>query len=406
MYIPRLAETAVREALKTFPVVVITGARQAGKTTLLKKKFMKGRTFASLDALDIRRLASDDPRAFLNRMSPPTIIDEIQNVPDLIPYIKERVDRERIPGRYILTGSRHFPLMEGISESLAGRAAILQLFPLSVREIRRKPLPGPLTVSSYLRRACRFEVTEDTEEPGEALLRGGFPELHATPALSTTLFFSSYLQTYLDRDVRGNIRNGNLHDFETFLKLLAARTGQVLNYSALAGDIGITVPTVKSWVALLEAASVVFLLLPYRRNFGKRIIKSPKIYFIDTGLAAFLTGLQTPLHLVSGPMAGPLFETFVVSEVMKRFRTMQKAVNLYFWRSTDGHEVDLLIEAEGELTPVEIKLTSTLKPAHEKGLKKWREIAGMEDRRAYLVSSSPITGNLGRGIHNIHWAGL
>jgi predicted AAA+ superfamily ATPase len=159
-------------------------------------------------------------------------------------------------------------------------------------------------------------------------------------------------------------------------------------------------------VGLLVAASVVFLLLPYRRNLGKRIIKSPKIYFIDTGLAAFLTGLQTPRHLISGPMAGPLFETFVVSELVKRFRTLQKAVNLYFWRSTDGHEVDLLIEAEGELTPVEIKLTSTLKPAHQKGLKKWREIAGMEDQRAYIVSSSPITGNLGHGIHNIHWAGL
>ncbi|MHC5039871.1 MAG: ATP-binding protein [Planctomycetota bacterium] len=406
-YIPRLSETALKKALKSFPVVVLTGARQAGKTTMLLERFARGRNFASLDAPDVRALAREDPRGFLERHSPPAIIDEIQNEPGLLPYIKERVDRERGKGRYILTGSRHFPLMEGVSESLAGRAGVLSLFPLGERELRRSPLPGPRNADAWLDRASRAKSPLSSKDLGERLLHGGYPALHAQKGIDLPLFFSSYIQTYLDRDVRGNIRNENLGDFESFLRLAAARTGQLLNLSTLAGEVGVTVPTIKSWMSILEAASIVFFLRPYHKNFGKRLIRSPKFYFLDTGLAAHLTGLQTADHLESGPMAGALFETHVVSEVFKRFRTLAWAGNLYFWRSTDGHEVDLLVEAGGKLTALEIKRTATVKPGHTKGLDKWREISGAPaSQKTYLVTSSDIGPTLWRGIGNIHWAAL
>lgn len=266
------------------------------------------------------------------------------------------MDRDRGRGLYILTGSRHFPLMEGVSESLAGRAAVLSLFPLVGREIRRDPLPGPAAFDGWLDEASKRGVPARPPRLGTRLLRGGYPALHARRETDLPLFFSSYVQTYLDRDVRGDIRNENLRDFESFLRLTAARTGQILNYSSLAGEVGVTVPTVKSWLSILEAASILFRLPPFHKNFGKRIIRSP---------------------------------------------------NLYFWRSTDGHEVDLLVETGGRLTPIEIKRTATVKPAHAKGLDKWREISGESpSSKAWLVTSSAIGPALWRFIGHVHWAAL
>ncbi len=401
-YIPRAAEARVAAAVRTFPVVVVTGARQSGKSTMLFERFSKGRSTAALDALDVRGLAAADPRAFLGKFPPPVIIDEFQNVPDLLPYIKEMADSEKKPGMFILTGSSHFPGMKGISESLAGRAAILRLFPLTFSESRREKRGKDFSLTARLLRAS--DAVPVSRSIGPVLLRGGYPGLHANPSMEAGMFFSSYLQTYLDRDVRGSVRNGNLRDFETFLRLLAARTGRILNLSEISSAVGISVPTVKSWISLLEESSIIFLLHPYYRNFGKRLTKAPKLYFVDTGLAAFLVGLKTAEHLLSGPMAGELFETFVVSELYKKASTALSQDALFYWRSSDRHEVDLLVESEGRLTPVEVKLSSTLNSGHFKPIEDWREISGETESGGFIISSAETDYPPARGIRNVHWS--
>ncbi|MFZ3086052.1 MAG: ATP-binding protein, partial [Candidatus Hydromicrobium sp.] len=312
MYIKRLIEKIIIDTLKTFPVVILTGARQSGKTTLLKHLFSSTFNYISLDELDIRSLAINDPREFLNKFKTPLIIDEIQNAPQLLPYIKAVVDKERKNGRFIITGSQQFPLMKNVSESLAGRAAILNLYPFMIEEITGNYITEEKSIDSYLKNASNKKIPGSLKiDLGSWLLDGGYPGLFVNSKISKNIWFSSYIQTYIDRDVRGNIKNENLNDFERFLKLMASRTSQELSYSNLSRDIGLSVPTIKSWISLLQTNSIIYLLQPYYKNFGKRIIKSPKLYFLDTGLAAYLSGIQTKEHLLNGPMGGALFETFV-----------------------------------------------------------------------------------------------
>jgi predicted AAA+ superfamily ATPase len=407
MYIPRFIEKTILEALKTFPVVILTGARQTGKTTLVKHLFKDTFTYLSLDELDIRSLAINEPREFLARYRMPMIIDEIQNAPDLLPYIKSIIDNNRKNGMFIITGSQQFPLMRNVSESLAGRAAILNLYPFSTSEITGNTSNRQKDILKYLKSSSVQEVPEKPKaDLGTMLLTGGYPGLYRNKEISKNLWFSSYIQTYIDRDIRGNIRNENLTDFENFIRLLASRTAQELSYSAFSRDIGISVPTIKSWVSLLQASSIIYLLKPYYKNFGKRLIKSPKLYFIDCGLAAYLTGIDTKEHLLKGPMAGPLFETFIVGNLLKRFSSLYSVPPLYYWKNIGGIEVDLIIEYGNVLIPIEIKLTTNISGKHFGSLVKWVGYSGSGADSIFFISNSPLKGRISQNIQNINWYNL
>ena len=404
MYIKRLIEKTIVNTLKAFPVVILTGARQSGKTTLLKHLFSDTFDYISLDELDIRSLAINDPREFLTRFKTPMIIAEIQNAPQLLPYIKAAVDRERVNGRFIITGSQQFPLMKNVSESLAGRAAILNLYPFMIEEITGNYLIEEKSINNFLKKISSQKISTSPKiDLGTWLLGGGYPGLFVNSQISRNIWFSSYIQTYIDRDIRGNIKNENLNDFERFLKLLAGRTAQELNYSNLSRDIGLSVPTIKSWISLLQTNSIIYLLQPYYKNFGKRIIKSPKLYFLDTGIAAYLVGIQTKEHLLNGPMGGALFETFIVTNFLKRYSALDVSSSLYYWKNIGGIEVDLLVECSNKLIPIEIKLASTIYSNHYKSLLKWIYHSRLDIDFALLISNSPVTGKIAKNIYNCNW---
>ncbi len=404
MYIKRLIEKTIINTLKAFPVVILTGARQSGKTTLLKHLFSDTFNYISLDELDIRSLAINDPREFLTRFNAPLIIDEIQNAPQLLPYIKAVIDKERMNGRFIITGSQQFPLMKNISESLAGRVAILNLYPFMIEEITGNYLTEEKSMDNFFKKISSQKISTSPKiNLGRWLLGGGYPGLFVNSQISRNIWFSSYIQTYIDRAIRGNIKNENLNDFERFLKLLASRTAQELSYSNLSRDIGLSVPTIKSWISLLQTNSIIYLLQPYYKNFGKRIIKSPKLYFLDTGLAAYLVGIQTKEHLLNGPMGGALFETFVVTNFLKRFSALDTNISLYYWKNIGGIEVDLLIEYSSKLIPIEIKLASTIYNNHYKSLLRWIYYSKLDIDFALITSNSPVTGKIAKNIYNCNW---
>jgi uncharacterized protein len=404
MYIKRLIEKILKDAVGSFPAVFIGGPRRSGKTTL-SKTFLKGYNYVLLDEIDIRSLAIEDPRGFLEKYPPPVIIDEIQNAPALLSHIKARIEYDKKPGQWILTGSQQWALMKGISETLAGRIAILHLFPFSIEEVQKTGRPHLSTADGFIKDLLQAKKLPDKIVPlGKWILGGGYPEVVLNRRMSRKLWFSSYLQTYVDRDVRGHIKQSNLHDFERFVKLLAARTAQELNCSTLSRDIGISVPTIKSWLTLLEASGLIFFLMPYYKNFGKRLIKSPKCYFIDTGLVSYLVGLQDEDHALEGPMAGALFETACVSQFYKRFSAFADPSSLFYYRSTDGLEVDLLIETGKTIYPVEIKLSSTIDYARVSSLIKWLEISHIKDTRGLVISTSKELGIMGKNVVTCHYS--
>jgi len=404
MYIPRLLEKSLKEAVKSFPAVFIGGPRRCGKTTL-SKTFLKGYNYVLLDEADVRSLAIEDPRGFLEKYPPPVILDEIQNAPDLLPYIKARIEKNKKPGQWVITGSQQWTLMKGISETLAGRIAILHLYPFSLEEVQKIPRINLNTAETFIEALMRSpKIPAKSVSLGRWLLEGGYPEVVLNQKASRKLWFSSYLQTYIDRDIRGLIKQSNLHDFERFIRLLAARTAQELNCSTLSRDIGVSVPTIKTWLTLVEASGLVFLLMPYHKNFGKRIIKSPKCYFMDTGLVCYLSGHQMEEHVLQGPLAGALFETACVSQFYKRFSALVDPCSLYYYRSTDGLEVDLLIETGRRIYPVEMKLSSTIDSGKARALVKWLQISKNKDAKGLIISSSKQMGSIGNNVVNCHYS--
>ena len=401
----RTITSTMTRAMRTFPALVLTGPRQSGKTTLLRKEYGRTHQFVSLEDPNVREQARSDPVGFLRQHNAPVILDEIQYAPELFSYIKTRIDDNRQPGQWLFTGSQHFPLMQGVSESLAGRVAVLSLLPFSVGEAVKEPglgrsiddILGSLFGDTPPRRLKREIPLDDW------FLRGGYPEMRANPGVDRKIWCASYIQTYLERDVRQLLNVGDLLTFERFLRLCAARTAQILNLSDLARDAGVSVPTAKRWLSVLESSGQIFLLQPYHKNFGKRLIKSPKLYVADTALATFLTGFHTREVVLNGPMSGALMETTVVMEWVKAFRHRGELSSLYYWRSRDGLELDLLIERNGKLYPLEVKVSSTVIPGMAAALKKWLMLSG-SGKRGVILANIPETISLSPGITASPWS--
>ncbi|MCY4036311.1 MAG: ATP-binding protein, partial [bacterium] len=315
VFIERSLSSVLLRAVAEFPAVVLSGPRQSGKTTLLQHLFGERCKYASLDPPDVRAAATEDPRGFLAMHEPPVIFDEIQNAPELLPYIKERIDADRSrAGQYLLTGSQNLLLGEQVNESLAGRVAILRLLPLSRRELAGAPLsPLPWEVGGGQSDGRRGE----SAELWGGLLRGGYPELACQPNRDVSMWQASYTQTYLERDVRAIRQVGDLNQYQSFLKTVAARSGQLLNLSDVARDLGVAVNTAKAWLSVLEATYQVVVVRPYFANVGKRLVKTPKVYFSDSGTLCHLVGLKDPAHAAAGPMGGAILETAGLSEILK-----------------------------------------------------------------------------------------
>ncbi|MBN1308464.1 MAG: ATP-binding protein [Chitinispirillaceae bacterium] len=371
-YHQRSIETVLASAAATFPVIVVTGPRQSGKTTLLKHYSSKTHRYFSLEDPDVRQQVVADPRAFLGYYGGPLFLDEIQYVPELFPYIKTAVDENAKPGFFLMSGSQHFPLMNNVSESLAGRAAILTLLPFGWLEF--------FGTGEYLPRNCP-----------EKSIRGWYPQLLVQKKTSRDLWYGSYIQTYLERDIRNITNVGDISTFERFLRLLAGRTGQLLNMNELGREAGVSSSTTKRWISLLETGGQIFLLQPYHRNFGKRIVKTPKIYFIDTGIATYLFGLHDEEQLAKSPYWGNIFETLVIAEWVKLFRHRGLLPPLYFWRDNHGDEIDLVVDFQGELHAFEIKSTQTPVPNHASNLVKWKSWAGPACAQSVVLCN--ITGS-------------
>ena len=355
-YVPRRIESVLRRAARDFPAVILTGPRRSGKTTVLRKVFPRA-GYALLEDPDVLSRVKADPRGFLEGLKLPVILDEIQNAPELLGFIRSLVDASpRNAGKWLLTGSQEAPLMRGVTESLAGRAAVLQLWPLSVEE-----------------------------SPQVSLLRGGFPEVLARPRSART-WFSSYVQTYLERDVRAVAAIRDLGSFRRFLGLVATRHGQTVNRTDLAAPLGVSVPTISSWLDILELTGQVLLLPPYFQNFGKRLVKSPKLYLADAGLACFLLGIETEKQLDASPFLGPVFEGYVASEIVKSQLNAGKRRELYHFRDQKGLEVDFVVPTgEGSVALVEAKATRTVRPELARSLETLRAAAGPEHSASYVV---------------------
>lgn len=386
MYYHRKIENKIKQALKQFPAIVITGARQSGKSTLLKQTFPDF-TYFSLDDPQIQLLARQDPRLFLASNPRPMIIDEIQYVPELLNYIKIEIDQNRQDyGQFLITGSQMFNLMSGVAESLAGRVAVFHLYPFNLDEISA---------------AEPFNAFDDMYL-AKQLIKGFYPETVVRADLDLQLWFASYIATYIERDIR-NIRNvSDLGAFNTFIHLLANRAGAILNISEVAKETGISVPTAKSWISLLESTYIIYLLRPYHTNLNKRLIKSPKIYFLDTGLLCYYLGIDSTDRLLKAAERGHIFENFILMELIKRFFANGIPAPISFYRTMNGVEVDLIINNRKQKMAIEIKFSKTPNYKMASGLRKFK--SEIDDSVGYLMSLHDQPVLFGPNIHSIHWS--
>ena len=398
--IPRHLAPALERAARTSPVVTLTGPRQSGKTTLVRAVFPDHR-YLSLEAPDVRQRAFSDPRAFLaqsNRL----ILDEIQRAPELLSYLQGLVDEDNRPGRFIVTGSQNLLLLEAVSQTLAGRTAILRLYPFSIAELRGLPpldpfsldRPGPTDPGPA---APRIR----SDDLWNTLVDGSYPPIHdrGEPASE---WLGDYVRTYVERDLREVLQVSDLRAFEDFLRLAAARTAAELNLTSLANDAGISQQTARRWLSALEIGYLATTLPPHFRNFRKRLRKRPRLHFLDSGLVCHLLGIRDGATLERHPLRGAVFESFVVSELVKAFAAMRRDPPLYFWRDATGHEVDVLMDAGERLIPVEVKSGRTVSPDALAGLEWWTSLPGNPNRGGVLVHGGDESYSL-RGFRVASW---
>lgn len=365
--IPRSAASTLQRLAQGFPVVALTGPRQSGKTTLARATF-PDKAYVSLENPDERLFAQEDPRRFLERFPQGAILDEVQRCPAVLSWLQGWVDGRGLMGDFVLTGSAQFDLLAGITQSLAGRVGRVELLPLSMAELAGSGhLPATLE---------------------DLLLQGGYPALYDR-AIQARDWFANYVATYLERDVRQLVNVRDLGQFQTFLKMCAARTGQLLNLSSLGADCGISAVTARHWLSVLEASDVVTLLRPHHRNFGKRLVKTPKLYFLDCGLAAWLLGIQDAPTLQTHSARGALFESLVISELLKQRYNRGQPSDLHFWRDSSGHEVDVLIPVANQLQPVEVKSGRTFAADWAEGLQRWQRLASDEKPAPGVSKEAP-----------------
>lgn len=359
LYIKRNIEKYLKEFANFFPVIAVIGPRQSGKTTLVQNLFANY-YYLNLENLDLKQAATIDPRGFLEKLLnyDGVIIDEFQNAPELLSYLQIIVDREKRPGFFILTGSQNFLVNQSISQSLAGRVGILTLLPLSIEEVNSTGLQAKFAE--------------------EAIFRGSYPKIFEMNNLAPQYVYPSYIQTYLERDVRTIVNVTNLTLFKKFLGLCAARAGQLLNVSALASDAGVSIQTVNAWLSILQASYIIFLQQPYYNNFNKRLIKSPKLYFYDTGILCSLLGLENVVQLDNYYLRGALFENFIIADMYKQFFNRAQNPSIYFWRDSHGNEVDCVLERGLGALPIEIKASMTFDTKFIAGLVNWNKLAGFQ----------------------------
>ncbi|RLD87571.1 MAG: AAA family ATPase [Bacteroidetes bacterium] len=367
MFIKREIEKELLSLMEDYPVVTITGPRQSGKTTLAKTTF-PGYNYCNLENPEIRQLAENDPNAFFTSFSQPLIIDEIQRVPQLLSFIQVIVDEKNKKGLFLLTGSHQQSLREAVSQSLAGRTALLRLLPFSIKELL----------------SANIELNRD-----KLIYTGFLPGIYDNK-LNPTKAYRNYFQTYVERDLRQLLQVKNLSNFENFIRLLAGRVGQILNLHALSGDLGVSATTLTHWLSVLEASFLVFRLQPYFENFGKRLVKSPKLYFTDVGLVCYLLGIETPEQVTRDPLIGGLFENMVVLEAVKTRLNKGFDPNLFYFRDNNKNEVDLIYKKQRMLTPVEIKSAMTFNENLLKGIAYFQRTSN-QAQKGYLVYSGDLT---------------
>lgn len=360
MYIRRHAEDLVKQMVSMFKVVLITGPRQVGKTTLLRHILGDGYTYITLDDINDLEVAKSDPKLFFLNNPGKIIIDEVQNAPELFREIKRLVDQSNELGSIILTGSQTFSLMNNVSETLAGRIGILELRGLSLREIRGDSFQHPVIPNAlYL---DSYRIKTDNSRMWEIIHKGSMPELYSKENMNWQLYYAAYVKTYIERDVRMILNIKDLTRFSRFIIALAARTSQLLNYSVISNELGVDLKTIKSWLSVLETSGIIALVQPFSNNRLTRAIKTPKVYFMDPGLVCYLLKWLTPDTLMNGAMSGPILETFVVSEVIKSFKNFGVLdVPIYFYRDKDKYEIDIIIEDSGVLFPIEVKKSASPK---------------------------------------------
>lgn len=359
----RIIADSINQIIGLYPVIAVTGPRQSGKTTLLKNMFSDYR-YVSLENPDTRSFAEQDPNGFLALYNQKVIFDEVQNVPTLFSYIQTLVDESKMMGQFILSGSQNFNLMKNITQSLAGRVALFKLLPFGFDELKLNNLLAP--------------------DYPSMIVRGCYPALYDRP-IPTSTFYANYIETYIERDLTGLLQVKDIRLFRTFLKLCAARIGQQLNLTNLANEAGISVPTVKSWLSILESSYIVYQLAPFYNNFNKRLVKSTKLYFYDTGLVSFLLAIKNENSLYESEFKGALFENMVINEYLKQNYHHNLFKEFYYWRDSNGHEVDLMVSNDTNYDIVEIKATQTILPKLFEGLDQLAMIGGKSIHRKILV---------------------